>query len=47
MSEPAHDSSQKRRGDLRVLAGIAALKVLIHLPVLSRYGYHDVRQGPG
>jgi 4-amino-4-deoxy-L-arabinose transferase-like glycosyltransferase len=41
MSESAHHSSPERRGDVKVLAGIAALKILIHLPVLSRYGYHN------
>jgi len=28
------------RNDLTILAGLALFKVLIHLPVLTRYGYH-------
>ncbi len=28
------------RGDLTLIGGLALLKVLIHLPVLTRYGYH-------
>ena len=28
------------RGDLGVPAGLALLKLLLHLPILTRYGYH-------
>ncbi|MCK4762529.1 MAG: glycosyltransferase family 39 protein [Candidatus Aminicenantes bacterium] len=28
------------RNDLTILAGLALLKIMIHLPILTRYGYH-------
>ena len=28
------------RGDVGVLVGLALVKLLLHLPILGRYGYH-------
>jgi 4-amino-4-deoxy-L-arabinose transferase-like glycosyltransferase len=36
----AHPSQVPKRSDWLFLAGLAVLKLLIHLPVLGRYGYH-------
>lgn len=34
-------SKPENKADLALLAGLALLKVLLHLPVLSRYGFHS------
>jgi uncharacterized membrane protein len=36
---PSSQSTTKK-GDLFLLAGLALCKILLHLPVLTRYGYH-------
>ena len=40
MTEAVRPATPLERSDLALLGGLAALKVLIHLPVLHRYGYH-------
>jgi hypothetical protein len=40
MEEIKPSSQPWYRNDLALLAGLAFLKVIIHLPILTRYGYH-------
>lgn len=40
MEENKISSKPWYKSDLALLAGLALLKVLLHLPILARYGYH-------